>query len=62
MTFAFPDVLDPVKLEYLDKQNYVYQLSRIHPDTGDRVVLLRSAETLIEPVEGRCTCPMRTGS
>ena len=34
VTFAFPDVLDPVKLEYLDKQNYVYQLSRIHPDTG----------------------------
>ena len=56
-TFAFPDVLDPVKLEYLDKQNYVYQLSRIHPDTGDRVVLLRSAETLIEPVERKVHLP-----
>ena len=55
--FAFPDVLDPVKLEYLDKQNYVYQLSRIHPDTGDRIVLLRSAETLIEPVERKVHLP-----
>ena len=57
MTFAFPDVLDPVKLEYLDKQNYVYQLFRIHPDTGDRIVLLRSAETLIEPVERKVHLP-----
>jgi sensor domain CHASE-containing protein len=57
VTFAFPDVLDPVKLEYLDKQNYVYQLSRIHPDTGDRIVLLRSAETLIEPVERKVHLP-----
>ena len=50
-------MLDPVKLEYLDKQNYVYQLSRIHPDTGDRIVLLRSAETLIEPVERKVHLP-----
>ena len=57
VTFAFPDVLDPVKLEYLDKQNYMYQLSRIHPDTGDRIVLLRSAETLIEPVERKVHLP-----
>ena len=57
VTFAFPDVLDPVKLEYLDKQNYVYQLSRIHPDTGDRIVLLRSAEMLIEPVERKVHLP-----
>lgn len=57
VTFAFPDVLDPVKLEYLDKQNYMYQLSRIHPDTGDRIVLLRSAEMLIEPVERKVHLP-----
>lgn len=57
VTFAFPDVLDPVQLEYLDKQNYVYQLSRIHPDTGGRIVLLRSAETLLEPVEGKVHLP-----
>ena len=36
--------------------------SRIHPDTGDRIVLLRSAETLIEPVERKVHLPMRTGS
>lgn len=57
VTFAFPEVLDPVQLEYLDKQNYVYQLSRIHPDTGGRIVLLRSAETLIDPVEGKVHLP-----
>lgn len=57
VTFAFPEVLEPVQLEYLDKQNYVYQLSRIHPDTGSRIVLLRSAETLIDPVEGKVHLP-----
>lgn len=57
VTFAFPEVLEPVQLEYLDKQNYVYQLSRIHPDTGDRIVLLRSAETLIDPVQGKVHLP-----
>ena len=35
----------------------MYQLSRIHPDTGDRIVLLRSAEMLIEPVERKVHLP-----
>ncbi len=57
VTFAFPEILDPVQLDYLDKQNYVYQLSRVHPDTGDRITLLRSAETLLDPVEGAVHLP-----
>lgn len=56
-TFTFPRVLDPARLEGLGKQGCDYQLSRVHPDTGERVVLLGSSKPLDEPVEASVELP-----
>ena len=56
-TFAFPQVLEPVQLDALAKQGYDYQLLRIHPDTGERAVLLGSSKALDDPVEAAVVLP-----
>lgn len=56
-TFAFPQVLEPVRLEALGKQGYDFQLSRVHPDTGERVVLFGSAKPPDAPVEAAVELP-----
>ena len=57
VTFKFPDVLEPVQLEHLVRQGYAYQLSRIHPDTGNETILLGTPEALDEAMEYRIALP-----
>lgn len=57
VTFKFPDVLDPVQLKYLSRQGYDYQLSRIHPESGNKVVLLGVQGNLPEAVEREIALP-----
>ena len=43
-----PTLLGAINLEEITEQGYVYELSRVHPDTGERQVFVRSTETDIQ--------------
>jgi hypothetical protein len=47
-----PEIFTSVKLSSLEKLGYVYQLWRIHPDTGKKQIIMGDADgELLEPVE-----------
>jgi len=43
-----PTLLGAINLEDITEQGYDYELSRVHPDTGERQVFVKSAETDIQ--------------
>jgi len=44
----FPQILESVNLDTLSEQGIAYELSRIHPDTGEIQRIANSQETLLE--------------
>lgn len=57
----FPKALEASQLDQLVAQGFAYELSRIHPDTGQKQVIASSPlATLVEPVEQSIDMPNGT--
>ena len=57
-----PEIFTSVKLSSLEKLGYVYQLWRIHPDTGKKQIIMGDADgELLEPVETSFDVPGTNG-
>ena len=54
---AFPAALAPAQLSELQERGYAYELTRRHPDSGDKQVISASARTPIDPVERTLQVP-----
>ncbi len=59
VVMRLPGGLDTAHLAHLAEQGYAYELWRLHPDSGKRQVIVRSASTagLIDPVEQALRVP-----
>lgn len=54
----FPEVLEVAGLQNLLPEGYQYELSRIHPDTGQKQIIAASRkEALVDPVESSFSVP-----
>ncbi|WP_155875318.1 PAS domain S-box protein [Desulfuromonas sp. AOP6] len=52
IVIRFPDILDTARLSRLTDQGFAYELSRVHPDSGERQIITAStAIPLSKPVE-----------
>jgi len=61
VVMRLPDGLDMTHLSRLSKQDWAYELWRIHPDSGKKQVIARSSPApLIEPVEQTLQVPNAT--
>jgi signal transduction histidine kinase len=57
---AFPAVLASAQLSELPARGYAYELSRVHPDTGEKQVISASAVAPLRPVERTLQVPNAT--
>lgn len=53
----FPDVLDDARLRGQAKHGFSYELSRIHPDSGQKQIITAATSPLIDPVERSIRMP-----
>lgn len=57
----FPEALKAAQMESLENQSYAYELWRIHPDTGEKQVIMQSSKPLQEqPQEESFSLPNST--
>ncbi len=57
---TFPDVLASARLVELEEHGYAYELSRLHPDSGEKEVIRASSSSLVDPVEEVLPVPNAT--
>ncbi|MBP9804374.1 MAG: CHASE domain-containing protein [Candidatus Accumulibacter sp.] len=57
---AFPAVLTPAQLYELPARGYAYELSRVHPDSGEKQVISASTVAPLSPVERTLQVPNAT--
>jgi signal transduction histidine kinase len=58
VVISFPDVLLPARLADLEERGYAYELSRVDPDSGEKLVIsASSAAALVDPVESTLSVP-----
>ena len=61
VVLKFPDVLAPAGLDELVRQGYMYELWKIHPDSGKKLTITTSSTTaLVDPVEYSLDLPNGT--
>lgn len=53
----FPKALEEFQLNQLAAQGFAYEVSRTHPDSGQKQVIASSSSTLVEPVERSIDLP-----